>query len=209
MAGAAFSTGENFFRVIETLKKSTRLQKKRFLMPLFVACVIALLSACSGSPLYPAVTTSTESSAAASAAAEGSAVSEAARQQLLAASTQYRQSQYASALAQYEAIVAQQHDVLSDAYALWGVIILRLDRENPAYDRRAAEAAAHVLQQRLESIPSSGAGGESSLLLSAAQLLLEADIAKDQVVLENRRLREELAQHEEALKRLRELTLGR
>ena len=47
------------------------------------------------------------------------------------------------------------------------------------------------------------------MLKHAVKVMLDADISKDLVVAENRRLASELAERDEALQRLRELTVGR
>ena len=49
---------------------------------------------------------------------------------------------------------------------------------------------------------------EARLLRLTASLLVKADVNKDQVMLENSQLLDELAQRDEAIKRLRELTLA-
>ena len=117
--------------------------------------------------------------------------------------------QYQSAFEAYESALAEHSSLLSDAYALWGIIALRLDRENPAYSREAAQTAIYVLDQRAQQALTGEASNEARLLWFSAELMIAADISKDQVMAENIQLNKELAQREEAIQRLRELTLGK
>ena len=117
--------------------------------------------------------------------------------------------QYQSAFEAYESALAEHSSLLSDAYALWGIIALRLDRENPAYSREAAQTAIYVLDQRAQQALTGEASNEARLLWFSAELIIAADVSKDQVMAENIQLNKELAQREEAIQRLRELTLGK
>lgn len=117
--------------------------------------------------------------------------------------------QYQSAFEAYEAVLAEHSSLLSDAYALWGIIALRLDRENPDYNREAAQTAIYVLDQRAQQALTGEAANEARLLWFSTQLMIAADVSKDQVMSENIQLNKELAQREEAIQRLRELTLGK
>ncbi|MGB2271704.1 MAG: hypothetical protein ACPH15_01660 [Pseudomonadales bacterium] len=117
--------------------------------------------------------------------------------------------QYQSAFEAYEAVLAEHSSLLSDAYALWGIIALRLDRENPDYNREAAQTAIYVLDQRVQQALTGEAANEARLLWFSTQLMIAADVSKDQVMSENIQLNKELAQREEAIQRLRELTLGK
>ena len=117
--------------------------------------------------------------------------------------------QYQSAFEAYESALAEHSSLLSDAYALWGIIALRLDRENPAYNREAAQTAIYVLDQRAQQALTGEASNEARLLWFSAELMIAADVSKDQVMAENIQLNKELAQREDAIQRLRELTLGK
>jgi tetratricopeptide (TPR) repeat protein len=117
--------------------------------------------------------------------------------------------QYQSAFEAYESALAEHSSLLSDAYALWGIIALRLDRENPAYSREAAQTAIYVLDQRVQQALTGEASNEARLLWFSAELMITSDVSKDQVMAENVQLNKELAQREEAIQRLRELTLGK
>ena len=117
--------------------------------------------------------------------------------------------QYHSAFEAYESALAEHSSLLSDAYALWGIIALRLDRENPAYSREAAQTAIYVLDQRAQQALTGEASNEARLLWFSAELMIAADVSKDQVMAENIQLNKELAQREDAIQRLRELTLGK
>ena len=117
--------------------------------------------------------------------------------------------QYQSAFEAYESALAEHSSLLSDAYALWGIIALRLDRENPAYSREAAQTAIYVLDQRAQQALTGEASNEARLLWFSAELMIAADVSKDQVMAENIQLNKELAQREDAIQRLRELTLGK
>ena len=121
----------------------------------------------------------------------------------------HKAKQYQSAFEAYESALAEHSSLLSDAYALWGIIALRLDRENSAYSREAAQTAIYVLDQRVKQALTGEASNEARLLWFSAALMITADVSKDQVMAENIQLNKELAQREEAIQRLRELTLGK
>ena len=97
----------------------------------------------------------------------------------------------------------------ADAYALWGIIAVRLDRDNPNYSRESARTVSYVLDQRIRDGLPGEATAEAQLLKFSVDMMLAADVSKDNVVAENRKLEEELGQREEAIQRLRELTVGR
>ena len=86
---------------------------------------------------------------------------------------------------------------------------MRLDRENPAYSREAAQTAIYVLDQLVQQALTGEASNEARLLWFSAELMITSDVSKDQVMAENVQLNKELAQREEAIQRLRELTLGK
>ncbi len=135
-------------------------------------------------------------------------VEEAAKRKLALANEWHREGRYQAAFEAYESVLAEHASLLADAYALWGIVAMRLDRDNPDYDREAARTAIYVLEQRTEAALQSEARNEAQLLLFSTKIMIDADVSKDGVVAENRTLREELAQREEAIKRLKELTLG-
>ena len=135
-------------------------------------------------------------------------VTEAAKRKLALANEWHREGRYQAAFEAYESGLAEHASLLADAYALWGIVAMRLDRDNPDYDRDAARTAAYVLQQRADAALAGEAKNEAQLLLFSTKIMIDADVSKDGVVVENRKLREELAQREEAIKRLKELTLG-
>ena len=133
---------------------------------------------------------------------------ESALRKLSLANEWHSAKQYQSAFEAYESALAEHSSLLSDAYALWGIIALRLDRENPAYSREAAQTAIYVLDQRAQQALTGEASNEARLLWFSAKLMIAADVSKDQVMADNVQLNKELAQREEAIQRLRELTLG-
>ena len=133
---------------------------------------------------------------------------ESALRKLSLANEWHTAKQYQSAFEAYESALAEHSSLLSDAYALWGIIALRLDRENPAYSREAAQTAIYVLDQRAQQALTGEASNEARLLWFSAKLMIAADVSKDQVMADNVQLNKELAQREEAIQRLRELTLG-
>ena len=135
-------------------------------------------------------------------------VTEAAKRKLALANEWHRERRYEAAFEAYESVLAEHASLLADAYALWGIVAIRLDRDNPDYDREAARTAIYVLEQRTQAALQSEAKNEAQLLLFSTKVMIDADVSKDGVVAENRKLREELAQREEAIKRLKELTLG-
>lgn len=134
---------------------------------------------------------------------------EAAVRKLVLGNDWHREGRYSAALEAYESVLVEQASLLADAYALWGIIALRLDRENPDYDRENAKTVSYVLDQRIRNAKVDEARAEARLLWFSVQTMLVADVSKDNVVTENLRLRKELAQREEAIQRLRELTVGR
>ena len=128
--------------------------------------------------------------------------------QLILAHQMHEQGDYAAALEIYEEVLVDKASVLSDAYALLGLIALGLDRDNPAYSRETASNTLHVFHQRIDQATMTDVANEARLLRLIASLLVKADVNKDQVMLENSQLLDELAQRDEAIKRLRELTLA-
>ena len=128
--------------------------------------------------------------------------------QLILAHQMHEQGDYAAALEIYETVLVDKASVLSDAYALLGLIALGLDRDNPAYSRETASNTLHVFHQRIDQAAMTDVANEARLLRLIASLLVKADVNKDQVMLENAQLLGELAQRDEAIKRLRELTLA-
>ena len=136
-------------------------------------------------------------------------VEEAALRKLALANEWHNDKKYDSAFEAYEAVLAENASPLTDAYALFGLVSMRLDRNSESYGRETALMTMHVLEQRAEEALNGDAADVARLLLFSARTMIAADIDKDNVAAENRRLREENAQHEEALKRLREVTLGR
>ena len=128
--------------------------------------------------------------------------------QLILAHQMHEQGDYKTALEIYEAVLVDKASVLSDAYALLGLIALGLDRDNPAYSREKASNTLHVFHQRIDQAAMTDVANEARLLRLTANLLVKADVNKDQVMLENSQLLDELAQRDEAIKRLRELTLA-
>ncbi len=176
--------------------------------------VIALLNACAILPPGPAAV-SVESSIDASSTvsiADAPRVTNTAiataMNQLAMANQWHREGDYARALNAYEGILVDKASVLSETYALLGLIALGLDRDNPAYSRATANDTLHVLHQRIENAAMTDAANEARMLSLTASLLITADMNKDQVMLKNGQLLDELAQRDEAIKRLRELTLG-
>lgn len=133
---------------------------------------------------------------------------ESAMRKLALANEWHSEMRYESAFEAYESVLSEHASLLADAYALWGIIALRLDRDNPDYSREAAQTAIYVLDQRAKDALKTEAASEARLLWFSAQIMVEADVSKDKVVAENRELEAELAQRDEAIKRMRELTLG-
>ena len=127
---------------------------------------------------------------------------------LTLAHQRHERGDYATALEIYEAVLVDNVSLLSDAYALLGLIALGLDRDNPAYSRETASNTLHVFHQRIDQAAMTNVANEARLLRLTASLLVKADMDKDQVMLENSQLLDELAQRDEAIKRLRELTLA-
>ena len=176
---------------------------------------VVVLSACTILPPGPA-SVSVESSVddrlrhkgLAAASSDANAALTKAINQLILAHQRHEQGDYAAALEIYEAVLVDNASVLSDAYALLGLIALGLDRDNPAYSRETASNTLHVFHQRIDQAAMTDVANEARLLRLTASLLVKADVDKDQVMLENSQLLDELAQRDEAIKRLRELTLA-
>ena len=176
---------------------------------------VVVLSGCAILPPGPA-SVSVESSvddrlmskARTAASSDANAALTTAINQLILAHQMHEQGDYAAALEIYEAVLVDKASVLSDAYALLGLIALGLDRDNPAYSRETASNTLHVFHQRIDQAAMTDVANEARLLRLTASLLVKADVNKDQVMLENSQLLDELAQRDEAIKRLRELTLA-
>ena len=176
---------------------------------------VVVLSGCAILPPGPA-SVSVESSvddrlmskARTAASSDANAALTTAINQLILAHQMHEQGDYAAALEIYEAVLVDKASVLSDAYALLGLIALGLDRDNPAYSRETASNTLHVFHQRIDQAAMADVANEARLLRLTASLLVKADVNKDQVMLENSQLLDELAQRDEAIKRLRELTLA-
>ena len=176
---------------------------------------VVVLSGCAILPPGPA-SVSVESSvddrlmskARSAASSDANAALTTAINQLILAHQMHEQGDYAAALEIYEMVLVDKASVLSDAYALLGLIALGLDRDNPAYSRETASNTLHVFHQRIDQAAMTDVANEARLLRLTASLLVKADVNKDQVMLENSQLLDELAQRDEAIKRLRELTLA-
>lgn len=134
---------------------------------------------------------------------------EAVQRKLALGNDWHKEKRYQVALEAYESVLVDHASLITDAYALWGIIALRLDRDNPDYDRETARTVAYVLEQRASDALKSDAAATAQLLWFSAKVMLDADVSKDNVVNENRQLRGELAKREEAIQKLRELTVGR
>lgn len=128
--------------------------------------------------------------------------------QLMRANEWHEVGNYAGALEAYEAVLVDKASLLTDAYALLGLITLGLDRDNPAYSRANVNNTLHVFHQRIDQAMMTDAANEAQLLRLTASLFVKADVSKDQLMLKNTQLLDELSQRDEAIKRLRELTLG-
>ena len=114
----------------------------------------------------------------------------------------------------YESVLADGAGLQSDAFALWGMVTLFLDRDYSEYSRDNAKTVLSVMEHKLtkaSEVPENDirATEEARLLLTAMKVLFAADIAKDDVVAENKKLRSELANRDQAISRLRELTVGK
>ncbi|MBT8140270.1 MAG: hypothetical protein KJP25_10910 [Gammaproteobacteria bacterium] len=133
---------------------------------------------------------------------------EAALRKLSLGNEWHREGRYKAAFQAYEAVLAEHASLLADAYALWGIIAVRLDRDNPDYSRDAAQTVAYVLDQRAADAVQGEAAEEARLLWFSAKIMIEADVSKDKVIEQNRQLKKELEQRDEAIARLRELTVG-
>ncbi len=134
---------------------------------------------------------------------------QAALQKLALANEWHDTKRYVSAFEAYEAVLAENVSPMVDAYALFGLVAMRLDRNSSTYDRESAGLTMHVLRQRAAGAKGTEASELAQLLMFSARAMVAADIDKDNVIVENRALRSELEQREDALKRLREVTLGR
>tara|TARA_S200000501_G_scaffold376702_1_gene432465 strand:+ start:27380 stop:27955 length:576 start_codon:yes stop_codon:yes gene_type:complete len=177
--------------------------------------LVVVLSACailSPGPASVSVESSVDdrftSKVPASPSADSNAALTSSIKQLVLAHQKHEEGNYAAALELYEAVLVDKASLLSDAYALLGLIAMGLDRDNPAYSRERASNTLHVFHQRIEQAAKTDVANEARLLRLTASLLLKADVNKDQVMLENSQLLDELAQRDEAIKRLRELTLA-
>ncbi len=135
------------------------------------------------------------------------------KRKLAMAMEAHRSRYYDVSRESYESVLADGAGLQSDSFALWGLITLFLDRDYSEYSRDNAETVLAVLDHKLQKATEPAAGDvrateEARLLLAAMKVLFDADVAKDGVVAENRRLRSELANRDEAISRLRELTVG-
>ena len=176
---------------------------------------VIVLSGCASTPPGPAsvsVVSSVDdrlmSKARTAASSDSDAALTTAINQLILAHQMHEQGDYAAALEVYEAVLVDKVSPLSDAYALLGLIALGLDRDNPSYSRETASNTLHVFHQRIDQAAMTDVANQARLLRLTASLLVKADVNKDQVMLENSQLLDELAQRDEAIKRLRELTLA-
>ena len=133
---------------------------------------------------------------------------EAAKRELAIANRWHQDKSYRQAYEVYERVLAHPVNPLVHAYALTGMIVLRLDRDSDYYDRPAARVALDVLRQRVGDTAGSEYGPEARLLQFVAESAYFSDLGKDQLVLKNSQLQNELEQRDEAIKRLRELTIG-
>lgn len=135
------------------------------------------------------------------------------KRKLKTAMEAYKAQYFDLSRASYEDVLADAAGLQSDAFALWGMVTLFLDRDYKEYSRDNAKTVMAVMQHKLNKasevpVKDVRATEEARLLLAAMKVLFDADIAKDNVVAENRRLREELANRDQAISRLRELTVG-
>lgn len=115
---------------------------------------------------------------------------------------------YPAARSVYESVLAQQYGLQVDALALWGLVNLAIDRNNPDYSREDAATIQSALSGRLSIAADDPLQQEARLVLASIKTLLIADRGKDTVVEENVLLKKELENREEAIDRLRELTVG-
>lgn len=123
----------------------------------------------------------------------------------------HAERRYDVAMRAYESSLAENASPLSDVYALWGMLNLLVDRDNPDYSRDRAQQAYYVIESRvarLKQINDAESSAEADMIMRSAQKLLDADQSKDIVVNQNKRLAAELAKKEEALEKLKALTLG-
>jgi hypothetical protein len=187
----------------------------RFLRLLLCIALLQVGACASTSPAaqqqceVPAPLVTTVQQAALACEPEIDLASEAAVRKLSLGNEWHGEGRYKAAFDAYEAVLAEHASLLTDAYALWGMVALRLDRDNPDYSRDAAQTVAYVLDQRAGDAINSETAAEARLLWFAAKIMIEADADKDRVIVENRKLEGELEQRDEAIQRLRELTVGR
>ena len=64
------------------------------------------------------------------------------------------------------------------------------------------------MEKRINKIVHNVFAHEARLLKYSAELMIKADLSKDEVIEENKTLIAEIAQRDEAIKRLRDLSLG-
>ena len=127
---------------------------------------------------------------------------------LTSANNFHQSQQYNEAHEIYESILVDQENMLANIYALWGIIALKVDRDNPDYDRAIANVSLDVMEKRINKIVHNVLAHEARLLKYSAELMIKADLSKDEVIEENKALIAEIAQRDEAIKRLRDLSLG-
>ena len=127
---------------------------------------------------------------------------------LLSANNFHGSKQYNQSYEIYESILADQENLLANIYALWGIIALNIDRNNPKYDRGMAIVSLDVMERRIKGSNQFKLIYEAKLLKYSAELMIKADLSKDNVIEENKVLIAEITQRDEAIKRLRDLSLG-
>ena len=127
---------------------------------------------------------------------------------LTSANNFHQSKQYNEAHDIYESILVDQENMLANIYALWGIIALKVDRDNPDYDRAIANVSLDVMEERINKIEHYVLAHEARLLKYSAEFMIKADLSKDEVIEENKTLITEIAQRDEAIKRLRDLSLG-
>ena len=103
---------------------------------------------------------------------------EAAVRKLKLANEWHKELRYESAFEAYEAVLAEHASLLSDAYALWGIISIRLDRDNPGYSSDGALTAIDVLDQSTQLAIVCHASNESRVVWLSAQIRIKADVRK-------------------------------
>ena len=127
---------------------------------------------------------------------------------LVLANNFHSSKKYSQAYEIYESILANQDNLLANIYAIWGVVALKIDRDNPEYDRQSASRYLDIMEERIQNTKQQKTIYEAKLLKFSAELMVQADYSKDTVIDENKVLIAEIAQRDEAIKRLRELSLG-